>query len=153
MSRYAENTHVSSDASRSEIERTLRRYGATEFAYGWQEKSALVGFKADGRLVRFMLPLPDFDNDNFRLTPTGRDRNKNQQELAYEQAIRQRWRALALCIKAKLEAVEVGIVTFDQEFLAHMVLPGGKTVGDQLVPQIEEMIATGKVPALLTMGE
>ena len=153
MSRYAENTHVSSDNSRAEIERTLRRYGATEFAYAWQKNSALVGFKADGRLVRFMLPLPDFNDEEFRFTDTGRSRKQKTQMDAYEQAVRQRWRALALCIKAKLEAVEVGIVTFDQEFLAHMVLPGGKTIGDELVPQIENMIATGKVPALLTMGE
>ena len=41
---------------------------------------------------------------------------------------RQRWRALNLAIKAKLEAVESGIVTFDQEFLAHIVGPSGQTV-------------------------
>ena len=34
--RYAAQTEVSSDRSRAEIERTLRKYGATAFAYGWE---------------------------------------------------------------------------------------------------------------------
>jgi hypothetical protein len=34
-----------------------------------------------------------------------------------------RWRALLLMIKAKVEAVESGVVTFEDEWLAHFVLP------------------------------
>lgn len=147
--RYATNTDVSSDRSRAEIERTLRRYGATGFMYGWQDQQAVVGFVAHGRQVRFLLPLPDRQDDEFTLTPTGRERSLSQQETAYEQAVRQRWRALNLVIKAKLEAVEVGIVTFDSEFLAHLVLPNGQTVGEAVTPGIREAFETGHVPALL----
>lgn len=53
----------------------------------------------------------------------------------YEQAGRQRWRALALVIKAKLEAVGTGIVTFEEEFLAHIVLPSGRTVTQDVTPR------------------
>ena len=35
----------------------------------------------------------------------------------WEQACRQRWRALALVIKAKLEAIDAEISTFEEEFL------------------------------------
>ena len=35
-----------------------------------------------------------------------------------------------LVIKAKLEAVEAGVTTFEQEFLANMVLPDKTTVSD-----------------------
>lgn len=58
-------------------------------------------------------------------------------------------RALALCIKAKLEAVQAGIVTFDEEFLAHFLLPDGKTVGDHWGAQYRTMIEGGQIPKLL----
>jgi len=37
---YAEDTRVPIERSRSEIERTLERYGATAFSYGWDEQRA-----------------------------------------------------------------------------------------------------------------
>lgn len=149
MSRYAENTEVAADRSRSEIEKTLRRYGADAFAYGWEEQRAVVQFKANGRYIKFELPMPAADEDEIVMTPTGRERSAAQQEKAYEQATRQRWRALSLVIKAKLEAVESGITTFEEEFLAHTVLPNGSTVGAYMIPQVEEAYATAKMPALL----
>lgn len=38
MSRCAQNTSVSSEKSRAEIERILRRYGADGFMYGWEAR-------------------------------------------------------------------------------------------------------------------
>jgi hypothetical protein len=149
MARYAAATEVSSDKSRAEIERTLTRYGAKQFMYGWDEGRAIVGFIASGRQVRFVLPLPDRDAKEFTRTPTGKARVQSQVIAAYEQAVRQRWRALALVIKAKLEAVETGIVTFDAEFLAHLVLPNGQTVGDSVIPAVDEAYQTGVTPQLL----
>jgi hypothetical protein len=67
--------------------------------------------------------------------------------------VRQRWRALALVIKAKLEAVEAGITIFEEEFLAHIVLPDGRTAGEYMVPQIEESYRTKQMPPLLPMLE
>jgi hypothetical protein len=64
---------------------------------------------------------------------------------AWEQACRSRWRALLLCIKAKLEACAVGITTFDSEFLAHIVTGDGRTVAERIVPQL-----TNGGPLLLT---
>lgn len=149
MAKYAANTEVSSDRSRAEIEKTLNRYGARQFMYGWDEQQAIVGFVIHNRQVRFVLPMPDRDDKEFRLTPTGRDRAASQIAQVYEQAVKQRWRSLALVIKAKLEAVESGIVTFDAEFLAHLVLPNGQTVGDQVMPAVAEAYATGHTPQLL----
>ena len=67
----------------------------------------------------------------------------------WQQACRQRWRALALVIKAKLEAVETGIATFEQEFLAYIVLPNGQSVGDTAIPAIEAAAAGKDLPPLL----
>lgn len=148
MTRYAENTSVPSDQSRAEIERTLRRYGAASFLYGWDADKALVGFTAANRQIRFELPMPD--RKDFLYTPArGYERSAAQVDQEFEKAVRQRWRALALVIKAKLEAVETGITTFESEFLAHIVLPSGENVGDWLKPQIEEAYSSGIMPSLL----
>lgn len=146
---YAEATSVPSERSRGEIERTLARYGAEQFMYGWNAANALVGFVVRGKQVRFVLPMPDRQSREFICTPTGRPRSATQAEQAYEQGVRQRWRALALVIKAKLEAVETGIVTFESEFLAHIMLPNGQSVGDWIEPQVDQAYDTGEMPALL----
>ena len=150
---YAENTSVPADKSRAEIERTLQRYGADQFMYGWDQASAAVGFRMEGRHVRFVLPLPDPKSDEFRKTPTGKARSQSQAQAEWERATRQRWRALALVVKAKLEAVESGITTFEDEFMAHILLPDGSTVGEQMRPRIEQAYKSGKMPRLaLTAG-
>ena len=150
MAKYAETTTVSSAQSRAEIERTLSKYGASGFAYGWQDSRAMIGFSMNGKQVRFMLTLPDMNDREFTHTPSrGTRRSPVQQEAAYEQSVRQRWRALALVIKAKLEAVEAGITVFEDEFLAHIVLPNGQTAGDYMIPQIEAAYESGNMPALL----
>ena len=150
MSQFAQNTSVSVEASRGEIERTLQRYGAESFMYGWDASAAIIQFVAEGRRIKFVLNLPDREDPAFWHTPARRA--KRTPEAAYkewEQACRQRWRALALCIKAKLEAVESEISTFEDEFLAHTVLPDGSTAGEWMRPQIAEVYRTGAMPAML----
>lgn len=56
---------------------------------------------------------------------------------------------MALCIKAKLEAVETGISSFEEEFLAYIVLPDGSTVGEWAAPQIEQVYTTGRMPPMM----
>ncbi len=152
MSRYAERTDVSSDRSRAEIEATLRRYGAAAFAYGWDDEqaAATVMFRIADRRIRFHLPLPDRNAKEFTHTPArGRRRDPAAVEVEYERAVRQRWRALSLVIKAKLEAVEAGISTVEDEFLAFVELPSGGTVGDLIRPQLARAYDGGPAPALM----
>jgi len=147
---YADKTTVSSSQSRAEIERTLERYGAGRFIYGWDEDTAIVGFSMADRQIKFSLPMPDRNDREFTHTPSrGVKRTPAQQEKEYEQAVKQKWRALLLVIKAKLEAVESGITVFDDEFMAHIVMPDGKVLGDVMKPQIKSAYATGKMPPLL----
>ena len=103
--------------------------------------------------MRIQLPLPDRNADEFRLTPSNRwERSESERIKTYEQACRQRWRALGLVVKAKLEAVEVGIATFDEEFLSYIVLPNNTTVGDHLVPQVAQAYLDGSMPPMLPEG-
>ena len=133
---YATATDVSPERSRGEIERLLRRFGATGFAYAWSESSATIAFHIEGLTVRVAVPLPTPDDPSFRLTPTSRQRTDRQAEEAYEAECRRRWRSLAAVIKAKLVAVEDNISTIEQEFLAHIVVPNGQTVGELALPQL-----------------
>lgn len=156
---YAANTTVTTEASRAEIERTLRRYGAQSFAYGWDQKGAMIEFGHQGRRIRFVLPLPDRTSEEFTHYTRGTTyktkhrRTPEAAEKQWEQACRQRWRALSLCIKAKLEAVDAGISEFEDEFMANIVLPDNSTVGAFLRPQLAELYANssgfGSMPALL----
>ncbi len=153
MTRYAAETTVASDRSRAEIERILERYGASSFMYGWQKERAIVAFEMHGRRIRFELPMPSREDRAFTRTPTGLVRTEKARQEAYEQAVRQRWRALALVIKAKLEAVESHISSFDEEFMANIVLPSGETVGESILPQVEIAYKGGALPALLPGAE
>lgn len=150
MSKYASTTEVSADKSRGEIEKTLQRYGATGFAYGWEENRAVVAFKMKDRQIKFVIEMPDRSDKQFWRTP-GRhlQRTSSQAYEAWEQATRQRWRALALVVKAKLEAVESKITTFEQEFYAFVVMPNGKTLYENTAHQVEQAYLSGQMPKLL----
>ena len=152
--RYAADTSVSVEASRAEIERTLQRYDAASFSYGWDQEQAVIQFQKDGRYIRFVLPLPDRQDSQFWRTPSkGLKRTAEQAYAAWEQACRQKWRALNLAIKAKLEAVEAGISTFENEFQAYILLPNGQTVGEAVKPAIDSAYESGQMPtSLLALG-
>lgn len=125
--RYARRTEVPVSRSRQQIEAIVVDYGADQYgtALDSEGERAMIQFRIASWLVRFILPLAD----------------------CTEQQQRQRWRALLLVIKAKLEAVESGIATIEEEFLAHVVTPGGETFGQWAVPQIREMRKTGQLPS------
>jgi hypothetical protein len=127
---FAHDTKVPIAQSRAEIERLLDRHHAKQYgtAVDYDQRQARVQFRLHERIVRFVITLPD----STRL---------RGERLA--QAERQRWRALLLVIKAKLESVENQIATFEEEFLAHIVLPNDKTVADYVIPQVAAMYQTG----------
>lgn len=150
MAKYAEQTRVSSAASRDEIERTLQRYGADQFIYGWDGSVALIGFRMHGRQVRYSLTMPDRWSEAFTLTPSRkRERDEKDAQAEWEKACRQRWRALALVVKAKLEAIDAGITSFEDEFLSATMLPDGSTVGQWAAEQVKRVYQTGEMPPLL----
>lgn len=134
MRRYAEDTRVPVGQTRMEIERLLTRYGAKSFMSGQSAVEAVLAFEAKDRRVMFRLKMPDAT----KLTSA-----------KFEKEERRLWRALAMCIKAKLEAVASGIATFEDEFLANIVMPDGQTVAQHIRPRIESSYKENKMLPLL----
>lgn len=136
---YAEHTRVPVERSKSEIEKTLLRYGADDFMYGSSvARGGGIMFKYNERLIKIGVPLPD--------------ENEFVSEQKYKQEYRRRWRVLLLALKAKLELVDAGLVSFEDEFLAQTCLPDGTTIADTIQPQIQQAITEGKSPTLLLPG-
>lgn len=125
---YGAYTKVPLDRTMSEINALLKKSGATRIAQ--VEDNGLLAFQCfiAERLLRFSVKLPERPQEQ-----------------------RQRGRALLLVIKAKFEAVESEVETFDEAFLGNIVTPGGPTVADWLIPQIEQGYATGKMPTQLML--
>lgn len=145
MRRYAEGTTVPEETSRADIERTLRQYGAARFGYQYDDDRAAIAFELCGRRIVFYMPLPtEADVDE---TESGKKRLAQHIAKALEQERRRRWRALFIMIKAKLEAVETGIVTFEEEFLPHTIMPDGRTVAEHVNPAVALAYQSGKMPA------
>ena len=152
MASYASKTTVGTDQSRHEIEKTLLRYGADNFGYLTSPGEAMVAFTAHERQIRFVLPLPDRNSREFTHSPERRAvRSTTAAEAAYEQAVKQRWRALLLIVKAKLEAVQSGLMEFEQEFLPYTILADGKTVYEATRAAIETQYRTGQATTLLAI--
>ena len=149
---YAKGTEVPSTKTRIEIETLVLAKGAEGFALAFSSNRASVRFHMRGRLLRFDLPLPALEDDAFQRVRRGTGYHKRTPTgaaNAWQQACRERWRALLLCIKAKFTAVDGGIVSFDEEFLAHVVMPDGRTVGEIAAEQLRLTYRAGEQPRLL----
>lgn len=156
MPRYARGTVVSVERSRSEIEECLRRYGASEFHSGWKADAAMIAFQLRELFIRFILPLPNQKEKRFTHKKDRYGFDKKMTEIQvlkeWEQEIRQRWRALLLVIKAKLEAVECGISKVEQEFLSFIVTNSGATIGEWILDDGRLAELTLNVPQHLLLS-
>jgi GNAT superfamily N-acetyltransferase len=149
MRRYAENTKVPVERSREELERLLRKAGATGFASTWDPERGhdRLVFRLADRMIRIEVLHPQ-PNDVAR--KAHRDRAKLTMVL--EQEYRRRWRAQVLLAKAKLEIIADGASTVEREFLADMLLPGGETLGEAMAPRLAAAYEEGCMPQLPLLG-
>lgn len=149
MTHYAQTTRVPVDRSRAEVHKLLRRYGATRIADAWEQGgNAAVQFEIGGYVARLSVPVPSIDElkarPRIQKSPAALRSRVAQEE-------RQRWRALGLLLKAKFESVSLGLSTFEQEFLAAIVLDSGRTVGSEILKRLGH--ASGFELALPAKGE
>lgn len=143
MSLYARNTAVSVERSEAEIKRTLVRYGGDNIVIGTSRelRQAAVQFVLKERSYKVAIKLPDFGSSEFHRTGTGRARVLEAATRDYERACRQKWRVLALLLKAQLEAIHEGILSPDDAFMSWLMLPNGQTVGEAVRPHMDKLLA------------
>ena len=125
--KYATGTSVSIERSRVEIETIIRRYGASKFATSWDDNESIIMFTCKERVVKFVVKMPS--KEDAKETDGGKMRHSERTQKSWlEKESQRRWRALLLCIKAKLESVESEIETFDEAFLSHIVAADRRTI-------------------------
>lgn len=169
MSRYAAGTAVPMERSRLEVERTLQRYGASGFAYAWEHRTIPAPLASHSPYCPVRRTPPrdcsygcpktidrEFVAIEFKMKAGDAERRIRLEvpmphkceagtQAKTEAATRQRWRALVLVLKAKLEAVASGISTLEAEFLANVVMANGMTIGQAIMPRLTEAAATGRL--------
>ncbi len=93
--------------------------------------------------------MPRPDERRFLRDGRGVTRSRDAVSKAHDQACRERWRQLVLLVKAKLEAIALGLSTVEREFLADVYLPDGRTVHQALQDGLVEMYKSGTLPPML----
>lgn len=140
---YAKGTTVTVDRSQQEITQVLNRYGVETYAFGAEPGRASVAFTVNEVPIRIGIPLPPRPTtDKVRNAETGR---MVQTMPKWEQDVRESWRALVLLLKAGLESVEREIATIDQVFMAFLVAPDGRTMGEIVLPAYHKALHSGRL--------
>ena len=151
--RFALETTVPVQKSKNEIELLVVSYGAKSFMAGSNSDHPVVAFEMEDRKILMRLPIPSIDCDEVRKFNAGGGRVSRRTDAQaqghLDKIMRSSWRALLLSIKAKLEAASIGISTFEDEFMAHIVMPDGSTIGENIRPRIASAYRDGKMPPLL----
>lgn len=151
--KFATHTVVDPEETLMEIRRTLKRYDATNMTTVEGEKFIYIMFEMQHRRVKFVVPMPNKDSEEFIGGSGSKYYSKGDfVPEKYEQGIRSRWRALLLVIKAKLESYDVGIEDFQDAFMAQILLPDGQTMSEWAKPQIAKAYETDGMPPLLVSG-
>lgn len=137
MAKYAEYTKVPVNKSRQNIQDLLKNWGIDEFFFGTSPRGEGIGFKHEGRVYKHNIKTPEKTYD--------------MSEAKYQRAIRQRWRILYMSLKMKLEEIDDGNISFEDQFLAQMCLPNGTSVSDFMkLPENIAKLEKAEMPKMLT---
>lgn len=134
-SRPFADTKVGVGQSQADLRKVLMRYGASEFAFRETADVAEVAFVHHALGIRIRVPINPPQPNN---------------KASREREERRVWRVLHWLIKARMDAIDAGVETFEQAFLAHVVNPAsGQTVYDELVDRggMETLQITAKASA------
>ncbi|MFC0458673.1 hypothetical protein ACFFGR_19345 [Arthrobacter liuii] len=145
---YTRGDSFSVGASREHIERALVGFGATEVRFSQRGDLNALAFRACGRQFRIVVSVLQSQGS----AATGGEPEQVQGHEVTAKALelnaRRFWHAFALATDAKLAAATAGVATLESEFLAHVVLPGNRTVIDELEPVIASAYRSGRRPSI-----
>lgn len=117
----------------NDIQKLLRGFGCTKFATGedYDTGELFVQFEHKGRVVNLRASASGYAAAWLREHPFT---SRTKGSLADHQAKAKRIGGIAVYsilrdwVKGQLTAVEIGMLTFESAFLAHLTLPSGMTV-------------------------
>jgi hypothetical protein len=125
------STATSGDKAMAEIQRILQRFGCNKFGTmtDWDAGVLMVQFEWHGAQVSFPANFKGYATAWLKENPWTSRKSISQKE----------WEAKALeigsiavysilrdWIKAQVTAVETGLISFEEVFMAHIMLPNGK---------------------------
>lgn len=149
MMAYAETTKVSVEKSVAEIVTMIRSKQGNQVAQLDDDNRYVIAFLMENRQVRFVVSFEPQSAKRFERDGRGAVRTAGSRRDVWEQHRRQRMRALLLVIRAKFESVASNVETFEQAFLANVVMPDGRLVGELARDEIASAYETGRPPQLM----
>lgn len=123
MRAYADTT-VAVEKSQRGIRDLLKVHGARRFALAEGDGYAEIAFAWRALGVRIRVPIVPWSEDE--ISEYARARRKGVESVragAAGNEDRRVWRVLFWLLKTRIEAVESGVETFEQAFLAHLLDP------------------------------
>jgi hypothetical protein len=145
---YTRGDSFSVGASREHVERALLDFGAMDVRFSQRGHLSAVAFRACGRQFRIVISLPQPDGIPAVPGDVAEVHGRGLKAKDLDLDARRFWYAFALSIDAKLAAVAAGVATIESELLAHVVLPGSRTVIDELEPVIASAYRSGQRPSI-----
>lgn len=124
---YGMDTKVPVERSQAELEKLLKQRGGAKFFRGEDEGREVIACDVSGRKLMFELPLP-----------TEKEARSEDKRLRLRRA---KWRCLVLAVKAKFASVDAGVESFDDAFLAQIVVPTGDGRATRVGKIAQEQIA------------
>jgi hypothetical protein len=145
---YTRGDSFSVGASREHVERALLDFGATDIRFSQRGHLGAIAFRACGRQFRIVISVPQPHGVPAVPGDVAEVHGRGVKAKDLELDARRFWYAFALSVDAKLAAVAAGVATIESEFLAHVVLPGSRTVIDELEPVIASAYRSGQRPLI-----
>ena len=130
MTRFVKSADTSTSvaSSQRDLERILRRYGATDFNMGsdWEKRLARVAFRVpDTPGSKVVVPVRleiSIEAVAAALGYVGGKKNLRPTQAGWEQSERVAWRHLVLWVDAACAATNAGMQTMSEAFLAHTLV-------------------------------
>lgn len=138
MAEYAKGTSVPKEQTAGQIVAMLRKQGATQTMMFDGDTGMGVAWSAEGATYRVSIPKPLPKKDRY---------GKIEPPAATAKEEDRRWRSMFLYVKAKLVAIEEGLVEYKQAFLSEIVNASGVTLWEASKQQLE----SGRIPSALAL--
>jgi hypothetical protein len=118
---------------RTEMERILTYHGATNIRFGREGEAGFVTFRFKDRTARVCLPLPEKKT-------RGRDLENALDH--WEAGCAVGWELVQNALNSKLYLVRAGLASFEEEFLARLVMADGRNFSEHVSSLVEETFQT-----------